>query len=192
MGGTLCIIGYSSVICYPLSSALHSTPVFLLLALIVSPFIFGVSREPPRTAKSPSDIDLSFNRYHHLRCRILWIPTIVPHLPIIAPHRLTGLPRPIVSSHSRSLRLTHLPRACRPPVRSHRVRLPIQPPSDRMERPSTIHSSASFILLHVLRFGSHLMPTELSLQGNPIANQDVAIFAHLAILYTVTKLQTVL
>jgi hypothetical protein len=162
----------SSAVCYLLcSSALRSTLVFLFLILIASLFyLFSVSRGHPTSRLRPqgrgqlkarSDIDLSFNRYHHLRCRILWIPTIVPHLPTIVPHLLTGLPRPTV------LRLhpTPLPRACRP-ARSHQVRLPTQPPSDRMERPYIIHSSTSFILLHVPRFGSHFAPTELFPQGN--------------------------
>ena len=121
--------------------------------------------------KTQPDIDLSFIRYHHLEhLRILWITTI-------APHRLTELLHP--TAHS--LLQTLLLRAYRLlVVRSPQVRLLIQPPSDRMDRPSTILSSEFFILLHVPRIGSHFTPVEPCLQGNRTIDQDVAVFTHTA------------
>ena len=164
-------------------------------------FIWGVSWTPTSRLKArmvrgqlkaQSDIDLSSNRYHHLRCRILWIPTIVPHLPTIAPHRLTGLLLPIIRPHPTiSLHRTPLLRACQP-VRSPRVRLLTQPPSDLMDRRYITHSSASLILLYVLHFGSHFTPIEPSLQGNLITGQDVIVFTYPAILHVVIRPQMAL
>lgn len=141
--------------------------IFFLCLNRIPLFIFGILRGPYVTRlkgyktsrgqlKTQLDIDLSFNRYHHLKCRI---PTTAPHPPTIAPHRLTGLPPPTISRRpSVSHRPIHLLSACRPQatVRSLQVRSPIQPPSDQMERPSTIRSSTLFILLYLLGLRSHL------------------------------------
>ena len=149
------------------------------------------SRPPGLALKtlSPS-ISLFTPTHHHLRCRrTLRIPTIVPHRPTIAPRLLTGRPRPTTSHHQ-----TPSCRTCRPLIqaRSLQARSLTPPPSDQMERPSTIHSSTSSLLLHVRRPRSHNSPIELSLQGDLVRDQDAAPFTHLIIPHTAIRPRTAL
>jgi hypothetical protein len=120
----------------------------------------------PRITDAASCVDAASNR----------------HKTRLTPPGLNGLGGQIKTNSDIELfsDLSHHLRCRIPTVGSHRTRMTARSPqarfvtyplSDRMERPSIISSSASFLLLYVLRLGSHIAPKELSLQGDQIRDQ---------------------